>query len=85
MVVRAGLVVARPPGDDGMSQCEALRRDGTRCPLVFVDGRWCGNHARQDRQNAHGQPLLPDGTVDVRALCTQLDAYWNRGAGEFRP
>lgn len=33
---------------------------------------------------SHGQPLLEDGTVDVRELCRRLDAYWNRGAGEIR-
>lgn len=33
---------------------------------------------------AHGQPLLEDGTVDVRALCKRWDEDANRGAGEPR-
>lgn len=30
------------------------------------------------------QPRRPDGTVDVRALCAQLDAAANVGAGKPR-
>lgn len=30
------------------------------------------------------QPRLPDGSVDVRALCAQLDAAANVGAGKPR-
>lgn len=30
----------------------------------------------------HGQPLLPNGTVDVRKLCAELDERYNRGLPE---
>lgn len=36
------------------------------------------------RPPAADQPRRPDGTVDVRALCAQLDAAANVGAGKPR-
>lgn len=30
----------------------------------------------------HGQPLLPDGSVDVRKLCAELDERYNKGLPE---
>lgn len=33
---------------------------------------------------AHGQPLLEDGTVDVRALCERWDREANKHAGPAR-
>jgi len=40
---------------------------------------------RKPTLGLHGQPLAPDGTVDVRAYVKRLDDDWNRGAGPARP
>lgn len=37
------------------------------------------------RPPAAEQPRTPSGSVDVRALCAQLDAGANVGAGKPRP
>ena len=40
---------------------------------------------RKPTRGTHGQLLAADGTVDVRAMCAELDADYNAHTGEPRP
>ena len=68
------------------AKCSATTRAGVRCTKYAMPGKaQCGYHGGAfDPVPAHGQPLLEDGTVDVRALCKRWDEDANRGAGEPR-
>lgn len=63
--------------------CTATARSGEPCrSLAGSDGR-CPQHVGVNP--THGQPLLADGTVDVRLLVKRWDEAYNAHAGPKPP